>query len=224
MKKATEIKSKFLILIILFFSCKSVKIEKAEVVGKYQYHGFYGVASNIELKEDNTFIYNWQTGLIWGATEGNWRLIGNKLILNSDKQPVEEEDFVVKERNRINGNQFEIQVIEEEGKYELIAASCILMNDTTLLNGISANDNGNCVLPFDKRANKLKISYVGFRPVEIPISMLKSNSLIIEMKEENDYFEYFTNREWMIRNGRIYDPEIKKSKYAKKNYYKRIKK
>jgi hypothetical protein len=224
MKKATEMKSKFLILIILFFSCKSVKVEKEEVLGKYQYHGIYGVASNIELNKDNTFIYNWQTGLIWGTTKGNWRLTGNKLILNSDKQPVEEKDFIIRERNQTSENQFEIQVIDEKDKYELVAVSCLLMNDTTLINGTSTDVNGNCVLPFDENSNKLKFSYVGYRPVEIPISEIKSNSFIIEIKEEQDYYRYFTNREWKIRSGKIYDPEIKKSRYVKKNYYERIKK
>lgn len=224
MKKATEIKSQFLILIILFFNCKSVQIEKSGVVGKYQYHGIYGISSNLELKEDNTFIYKWQTGLIGGTTKGNWRLIGKKLILNSDKQPAEEEDFIIREKNPTSKNQFEIQVIDEKEKYELIAASCLLMNDTTFVNGKSTDVNGNCILPFNKNSNKLKFSYVGYRPVEIPISQIKSNSFISEMKEEQDYYRYFTNSEWIIRSGKIYDPEIEKSRYVKKNYYERIKK
>ncbi len=227
MKKTVENIIKYLILIILiilFFSCKSIKIEKEEIIGKHQYHGIYGVASNITLKEDNTFTYHWQTGLIGGTTNGNWELNGNKLILNSDKQPVKEEDFKIRERDETNLNQFEIKIIDEKEKYELVAVSCLLMNDTTFIKGKSTDVNGNCILPFDEISNKLQISYLGYRPVEIPINQLTSNSFIIEIKEERDYYRYFTNREWKVKRGRIYDPEIRKDKYVKKNYYERVKK
>ena len=216
--------SKYLILLILFFSCKSVKIEKKEIIGKYQFHGVYGIASNITLEKNNRFIYHWQTGLIGGTTNGNWKLNGNKLILISDRQPVKGEDFKIKERDKTNLNQFEIKIIDEKEKYELVAVSCILMNDTTFIKGKNTDINGNCILPFDESSNKLKISYLGYRQVEIPINQLASNSFILEIKEERDYHRYFTNTEWKVKRGRIYDPEIRKDKYVKKNYYQRIEK
>ncbi len=224
MNKAIKIISSFLILIILISGCKSVQqIHKDEIIGKYQWHGTYGIASNITLKKDNTFTYHWQTGLIWGTTNGNWELSENKLILISDKQPVEEEDFKIRERDKTQNNQFEIKIIEEREKYELNTASCMLMKDTTFLKGKSTDANGNCILPFDENSNTLQFRHIGFRPVEIQIDQLTSNSFILELKLEKNYYRYFTNRKWTIKKGRIYDPEIKKGKYVKKNYYEKIK-
>jgi len=223
MKKAFKNKNKILILMVLFFSCKSIKTEKGEIVGKYQWYGIYGVASNITLNKDNTFIYHWQTGLINGTTNGNWKLKGNTLILNSEKQPFKEEDFSIKERNKTSDNHFEVKVIDEEEKYELIFATCILEKDTNLIIEKSTDINGNCILPFVENPDKLKFSYVGYKEVEISTKELTTNSFILEMKEENNYYEYFTNREWKVRKGKIYDPKIRKGKYVKKNYYERIK-
>jgi len=224
MEKTVENISKWLILIILFFGCKSVKIEKKKIVGEYQYRGIYGVGSNITIRKDNTFTYEWQTGLIGGTTNGHWELRGNKLILNSDKQPKKEKDFIIIERDRTDNSQFEIKVIDEKDKSELIGAYCMLVSDTTLIKGKTADINGNCNLSFDGKANKLQISFTGYRLVDIQTKNLYSNSVIVEMKEELDYYEYFTNREWSVKRQRIYDPEKKKSKYVKKNYYEKIKK
>ncbi len=198
-----------------------MKIEKEKIIGKYQHRGIYGVGSNIAIREDNTFTFHWQTGLVGGTTNGNWELRGNKLILNSDEQP--EESFKIIEREKTNVNQFEIKVIDKKEKYGLIGVSCLLMSDTTFIKGKSTDVNGNCILPFDENSNKLQIRYLGYKSVEIPINKLTSNSFILEIKEE-DYYRYFTNREWKVKRGRIYDPEIRKDKYVKTNYYERVKK
>lgn len=208
--------SKYLILLILVFGCKSIEqIDKREIIGTYESKGIYGVVSNITLNENQTFSYNWQIGLMWGTTNGNWALIGNNLILNSDEQPIKEEGFVIRERNKTDKKQFEIKIIDEKEKNELIAASCYLMKNGTIIEEKSTDKEGNCILIFNENADILKVDYIGYNRVEIPIDKLKSNSFILELKENTGHYKYFTNRKWKVKKGGIYDSEIKKSRYIK---------
>lgn len=211
---------KYLFLLFLFVGCTSVKTEK--ITGKYRWYGIYGVASSIALHEDHTFIYTWRTGLIGETTSGKWALHKNELILDSNLQPVKE-DFKVISREKIPKSQFEIKVIDGRDKVELYSAVCMLMNDTTIVKGVVTDIHGDCVLPFDEKADFLKVTYVGYREVEIPIDELTSNSFVIELKEKTGYYRYFTNVRWKVKRKRLYDPKIEKHEYTKKRYFKRVK-
>ena len=81
------------LLVILISSCSFFKQER--IYGEYRWSSFFDVGATITINKDNSFVYDWQQGLLWGTTEGEWKLEGNNLILNSKKQPKIEEKFKV---------------------------------------------------------------------------------------------------------------------------------
>ena len=62
------------------------KPKRAVIIGTYEFNPVYGVWNSLELKGDSSFLFQWRTGLIAGETFGDWEIIGNKLILNSERQ------------------------------------------------------------------------------------------------------------------------------------------
>lgn len=173
------------------------------------------------MKKDNTFTYHWQTGLINGTTNGNWKLIGKTLILNSEKQPqISKEKFQIISENTTNSNNYELKLIDEEDE-PMWFVICGLMKDTILIQDAETDTTGICKIPIMKEGNKLEFHFIGYHSIEIPTMNLKGNSLTVKMKKEDDFYRYFTNQKWIIKNDRIIDPEIKRDKFIKTNYYKK---
>lgn len=215
MLKLDELLNQVFILVILVSSCQSANLPKKGFLGKYQNTVIYGVESNITLKTNHSFIYNWQMGLLYGTTTGNWKLDGNQLVLNSNLQPSKEDNFTTQKRTSTNTKQFEIKVIEKNWQEELLFVDCLSMNDTLILDSTSTDFDGNCMLPVNEHANKLVFLCVGYKTVEIPISQLTSNSFILEMKLKNEPYVYFTNQKWKFKRGKLYTPNIKNGYYKK---------
>ena len=189
-------------------------------MGKYQWHGIYGAASNITVKKDSSFIYHWQQGLIGGTTEGTWNLQGDTLILNSTRQPEEMTKFEINSYKESTAREYKIHIQDKE-KYSLRFAVCALLNDSTFIEATETNENGICKLGMTDQANTVQIIYTGYNTAEIPISKLKGNEFSVTMYEGNKFYEYFTNRKWKVAKGRIINPKIKADKYTR-NYYEKI--
>lgn len=210
-----------IIPLVLLIGCKTIKeINQDQLLGKYQWHGTYGIASNITLNKDNSFIYHWQQGLIGGTTKGTWILQGNTLLLNSTRQPEEKTKFDINSYKETNTGEYKIHILDKE-KNSLHFAVCALLKDSTFIDGTETNENGICKLDMTNKANTVQISYLGYTTVEIPISKLRGNEFSVTMFEGEEFYEYFTNRKWKVTNRRIINPEIKADKYTK-NYYEKI--
>jgi len=209
---------------LIFVSCSSTKhLTSEQIIGKYQWDGFYGVGSTIELKEDQTFEYNWQAGLIWGTTFGTWEREGTKIILNSEIQPSENgiENFEIIRTERRSSDSLSIKVFGTDNE-TVPFADCVLKGDTTTLARASTDFQGETMLPRLDVADSLIISFVGYKLIRHKLNSTIS-TYVFKMKEANHYYEYFTNETWTYRNGRLYYPSIRKDRYVKKNYYKRLK-
>ena len=212
---------KLIIPLVLILGCKTIKENSQnQLLGKYQWHGLYGTASNITLKKDSSFIYHWQEGLISGTTKGTWHLQGNILILNSARQPKERVKFEINSYDESNTREYKILVQDKE-KYPLQFAVCALLKDSTFIDASETNEYGICKLGITSQANTLQISYIGYYNVEKPISELKGNEISVTMYEGDEYYKYFTNSKWKVANGRIINPKIKTDKYTR-NYYEKI--
>ena len=221
-----SIKSKYnyLILIVLIVSCQSIKdFNEEKIYGKYRWYGIYGVTSSITLNKDKTFIYRWQQGLMNGTTNGNWRLVAQTLVLNSEKQPNDPvEKFQIISEESIPSNHYHLKIMEENNE-PMWFVSCTLMNDTVSIHHTVTDTNGVCKIPLVEEGNKIEICFLGYYSIDIPVGELNGNSLIIKMKEKAAYYEYFTNRRWKIKDDKLIDPAIKKDRYVKKNYYEKVK-
>ena len=75
---------KYLILVVLllFFSCKVEKNTHREICGIYQTN-FKELFGEIILKNDYTFVYKYNAGLIKTKSKGTWVSKGDYLILSS---------------------------------------------------------------------------------------------------------------------------------------------
>ena len=213
-----------ILTLLIFISCSSTKsLTTEQIVGKYQWHGVYGIRSTIELKADQTFEYNWQTGLISGTTFGIWKRDENKITLNSKLQPPENEiqNFEIIRIEKYKSDSLSIKVIGYDNE-SLPSAFCVLMKDGLVLTGAGTDLQGETKLP-KSEADSLIISFIGYKTISIPPDSSISK-YIFKMEEGDEYYEYFTDETWTYKDGRLYDPSIKKDKYVKKNYYERIKK
>jgi len=212
---------KLILLLVLIIGCKTIKENSQDqLLGKYQWHGLYGTASNITLKKDSSFVFHWQEGLISGTTKGKWHLQGNILILNSTRQPEEKVKFEINSYEESNTREYKIHIQDKE-KYSLQVAVCALLKDSTFIDATETNEYGICKLGMTNQANTLQISYIGYYHVEIPISELKGNEFSVTMYEGDEYYKYFTNRKLKVANGRIINPKVKTDKYTR-NYYEKI--
>ena len=193
-----------------------------QIVGKYQWNGVYGVGSTIKLEADQTFEYNWQTGLIGGTSIGTWKKEGNKITLNSDLQPPEKgiQNFEIIETTKNESDSLSIKVLGPDNE-NVPFANCVLKQDTLTVTGASSDFQGEVMLP-KLEADSLIISFIGYETIRHTLDSSVSN-YIFKMEERNEYYEYFTDETWVYKNWRLYDPSIKKDKYVKKNYYERIK-
>lgn len=179
------------------------------------------VGSTIDLYENNSFTYHWTEGLLNGTTTGTWKRVRNKLILNSDKQP-KKRYFKLTNNEKTEKNEFEIMIVDELNDTH-IGASCILMKDSIMIKGTISNFDGVCYLPFSQDANKIIISYTGYKTAIFSPDSLSSNSIIIELEPE-EYYEYFTNREWKIRRRKLIAPEMKGKLFSGDHLFKKVKK
>jgi len=209
--------------LLTLVSCSTTNnLTTEQIIGKYLWNGVYDVGSSIELKSDKTFEYKWHTGLIGGITFGNWKKEGNIIILNSDLERPQDgtEDFEIVKTVSKNTDSLSIRVISPKNE-SVPFATCVLKTDTNTLAEASTDFQGETKMPRLK-ADSLIISFLGYKTIRHQLDSSKSH-YEFKMKEENEYYEYFTDETWTLRSGRLYDPSIKKNKYVKKNYYERIK-
>jgi len=178
----------------------------------------------LELFDDSTFEYSWQMGLLDGKTTGTWSIDGQKIILNSDKQPLAK-----------GAKKYEIRRIEREPSDSLIVrvfdsnnqpmqfAHIILKLDSKIVTGGALNIDGNIVIAKQK-VDEILISTMFLEPISHP---LDSTVSFIEFElygVPNKYYQYFTNEVLKYREAKLYSSSIKGDKYMKGYFLKESKK
>ena len=199
-------------------SSKNLKTEKA--IGKYGRNPFYGLVKTIELRNDQTFEYNWVTGLLSGKTIGSWEIKENKIILNSEVQPLKEsEKYEVLGWFDQTDDSLYIKLFDQYN-LPLSFATCVLKRDTTVIAWANTNSEGKAKLP-KIFADSLIIPFVGYYTIRHPLIM-SFTQYEFKMKPEDEPYQYFTNEIWFYKNGKFYPP-IVGSQYKKEYFFKRIK-
>ena len=79
-----------------------------------------------------------------------------------------------------------------------------------IIEGKSADENGTLHITKKPIAEKLQIHFVGYKPAEIKLKDLKTDSFEITLIQEPNYYEYFTNRKFKIINNQILSIKSKK--------------
>ncbi|PHR71379.1 MAG: hypothetical protein COA67_06655 [Lutibacter sp.] len=209
----------YLILFLFLISCSSTSnLNPKKIQGEYILDdNFYGIGSSIKIKGNNSFEYEWVTGLINGITKGKYVINNNKIILNSEFQPESEEfqnKYRILESENKNLDSIKIRVLEKNG-ITLNYATCILINGDSLIYVTESDNYGFAKIP-KVDADSLGISFIGYDYASIPLNNLKSDYLAIELNEKNpdfEYYQFFTNKNFKIRNNKLIGD---KEKFIKK--------
>ena len=190
-------------LILLLTSCTVYNFQT--ISGRYRTKGGFEWGSSIVLKPDSTFIYDWQTGLIYGHETGKWNLKGDNLVLNSDFHPTKDTtpDFYLLDKKINNSSKIEFQLYFSDST-ALIGANGLMFYDTDTIFKSVSDTNGFMTFP-KQDYDSIKISFIGVR--DIVISNAPNNYfkiLSVDFPVDNMY-EYFENEVWKIRGKYLID-------------------
>lgn len=196
-------------MLLVFVSCSSTKnLTDKDLIGKYRFEFDYWVYSTIDLKEDNTFEYEWIAGLTGGTTYGTWKRERNKIILNSElKKP---KDYEIIRADNKESDSITIKIVFYMGDIELVGANCLLELNNKIVETTSTNFDGIAVLP-KVEADSLEVSFAGLKTIR---HKLDKNQTYYEFRMKDDFFyENFKNDIWIFKSGKLYNSE--KNKYLK---------
>lgn len=196
-------------LLLIFVSCSSTKnLTDKDLIGKYQFEFDYWVNSTIDLKENNTFQYEWVAGLSGGTTYGTWKREKNKIVLNSEKQRIKNYEVIRTDNKK--SDSIIVKAVFYMGDEVLPLANCVLELNRKMVGSSSTNIDGIAVLP-KVEADSLQVSFIGLKTIR---HKLDKDITYYEFRMKDDFFyEYFTNDIWVFKNGKLYDSE--KNKYLK---------
>lgn len=181
------------------------------LAGKYYWKGIYGVGETLVLNNDKTFEFKWHQGLMNGISRGKYTLEKKLITLNSFKQPESIDNFKIHYlKTSAENNSYFIKILGLD-KTPLGFANCMFIKNGKIIEGKAAAENGTLYFTKKPIAEKLHIDFIGYNKAEIEIKDLKTNSFEITLTETPEYYEYFTNRKFKMRNNSILSIESKKS-------------
>jgi hypothetical protein len=216
---------RFIFILITVLGCSSVhKLpEIYDISGKYRWDGFFELGKYLELKKDSTFTLNWQVGLLFGQTNGIWRVEGNKLILNSEIQPRKDTLGYLLNKTLSNLQSDSIVInFQDQDLNQLPLVDCQITCDGVTYNATS-DFRGNVVINKSEQI-KIQAAFVGMRTIVYQNTDKSYNIYTFTMLPEKDDYEYLTNKELVIKADKLFDYSIKKNKIIKTNNYIKINK
>jgi len=216
----------FIILLILADLSLIAQVIDKSIVGKYcrEVKHWCFPSRYIDIFADSTFFY-WIGEPEGFITTGTWYLSGNKLILNSHRQPVfNNNDFKLIEMQATSDSQTTIHLKNESD--ELIPnAVCIVTRNGETIENLS-DYHGNVTYNFAP-LEKIEISFPGLKTVYFKNENLSHNNYVFILKDQHSYYQYFTNEVLIVKGKRLYCEKTKKvrrkySLFKIKNYYKKM--
>jgi len=211
---------RYIIGILIFFllsSCKTAKFYS--VAGNYRTKGGFEWGSRISIKKDSTFIYLWQSSLVFGETKGKWKLNGNKLILNSDLQPQKDirPNFHIIDKRNTNSSDIVLDLYFPDSTDVLIGAIGLMFHDGDTIKNVISDINGH--MRFSKQENdSIKILFIGLKDILISDSV-NDYFKIATVDDYENMYEYFTNETWKVRGNHLID-NSKNQYYYERRFYK----
>ncbi|KAF0201594.1 MAG: hypothetical protein FD170_2600 [Bacteroidetes bacterium] len=219
-------KGVFIILFIIAGLSSIAQVNNKNIIGKYcrevKHRCF--PSRYIDILADSTFFY-WIGEPEGVITTGTWYLSGNKLILNSHRQPVfNNNDFKLIEMQATSDSQTTIH-LKNEYNEPIPSAVCIVTRNGETIESLS-DYNGNVTYNFAP-LEKIEISFPGLKTVYFKNENLSHNNYVFILKEQHNYYQYFTNEVLIVKGKRLYCEKTKKvrrkySLYKIKNYYKKM--
>lgn len=193
------------------------KLNPESFVGKYQTNVEDPNKATLEIRPDQTFIYTppgFDGNTILTST-GRWRLSQGDLFLHSFKQLDDEPAFGLIELPKDSEGDFKIKIFDINQE-PISSASCLLRQDGIVIIDTTSNEEGYCQFE-NAPGNILEIQYPDYTKALIEVARLQSHNLMIELKKEEGYYEYFTNRRMLVKGDKIFD--LKKPEQEREEVY-----
>jgi len=201
---------------LIIFTLTSCSLNNYErMSGKYYTKGGFEWGSSIWIKEDSTFSYKWQLGLIFGQTDGKWDIKMNKLILNSDLQPLmfPKPDFYILNCNNKNLDKITINLLWTDTTGGLIGAYGEMFYGGKRIDEQISDENG--LIMFKKQDfDSIRVSFIGLK--NVVLTNFNNDYYKILTTSVNEMYEYFTDETWKIRGSSLIDKTENKYYYEKK--------
>jgi hypothetical protein len=210
----------FTFLIIILNSCKN--IHKTDIVGTYVHYSRVATGSTMEIKSDSTYYYSWFQGLASQPDSGRWHIKGNTLILNSFNIPKIETDTLgfIKSSNHSQIPIMNVSVLDSLGK-PIKSANCAFYFKQELIESGFTNENGEFGCK-PLTCDSLSIYCHGYYPLNVKVSgTFNRFEIILPINKSilNWGNSYLDNASWKIKNGKLRNPETRRTKYEKNKYH-----
>jgi hypothetical protein len=150
---------------------------------------------------------------------------GNKLVLNSERQPkYRNDDYLI---TKILAKSDTQTMIFIQSKYDepLPFIKCVSMRNGTAIESMSDLE-GKVKFNFQP-IESIEISFPGFKTAHFTNKDASHHDYIITLKDQDDYYRYFTNEELTIKRKRLYCDKTKRTKkkytiYRISNFYEKM--
>ncbi|MEM6378935.1 MAG: hypothetical protein AAF705_12015, partial [Bacteroidota bacterium] len=199
------------------------KLRYDEVIGSYDHNVVYGVGSNLSLKGDQTFEYNWVAGLTEGKTTGSWKMAGRKIILRSERQPSSDRkdtyDILAVEKKPTDSLTIKLLGSKNE---KVAFANCMLKKGDAVISGVATNEQGSAKLPKLPEADSLIIQFVGYQTIRHKFDPAVSGYKF-RMLDIPEYYVYFEDEVWTFKRRLLNDTQSLNDKKLQRIFVKKSK-
>ncbi len=200
--------------LITLQSCKTLLFNDA--VGTYAYDIGFERGTIFQLKEDSTFKYRSQEGLIFWTASGKWRLKKDEIILNSFDQKD------IKIRSFVNYKALIDTTVTRLIAYENETKDPINFSVTPYYNGnpkpkIQSSNNE---LTLSEDFDSLKLNALTFYPITIKKSKYNAYEIMFVFNAIENNSITFKNAIWKLKGNRLVDDA--KINYSRKISFRKI--
>lgn len=209
---------KWLCICSILLSCTTNKHIIEKISGTYQSADNYNINSSIEILPDKTFKYQWFADMAQGYTTGKWHYKKGYIILNSYKQPNNQntDEYEVLEELAKKEKAVTIKVVDSYNNPIPFVDCKLITHDNKEQVGITTR-NGICHFENLYAIKKIILASIGFKTVEYaPKDSI--NYIKVLMKEENKNYVFFINKKLKVKKNKLI---IKKD--GEKQIYQKLK-
>lgn len=172
-----------------------------------------------QFREDSTFVFEWRTGYLYGRTTGKWKARGNHVLLQSYARPhafPALDSIAEKTTDSIKG--IKVRVFEKRTRYELPFVRMILLKDKRH-SYCTTGTKGTCRSKVSA-IRKLLLLDLQYGSYIYQVKNTGSNVFHLFLEKSDDYYRYFENERWKIRDKQLLSPPV----CGKSKPYRRYKK
>lgn len=193
-------KKQLIICLTLFgIGMLGCKPTQKSIAGFYKSYYNFEVSSKIQLQQNQRFRFDAQQGIAFFGTQGDWKVDGKLLILNSDT--IVRDSSSIQFTNSVHNDSLTIQVCWELATEPLVGAKVTVKNKQGWLQ-LETDQNGRIKLP-NQFIDSLQVSVVAIFFLKKPVGFKPTKNIRIVMMEGQLGNTRFKNEQWEIKGRRL---------------------